>query len=447
MFSNLFFLILNLLLVSSIIDQKTSPFLSNYPGFAFSIFLISYPFLLFFLYRQCICLKHKFYQAQNRILFFINIEILLFFSCFYFFFGAERWLATQLIPFGLTFFNLFSLLLYFLALFICQYALANGKNRKMAFFQAWLSICFLIPFVIPFLVLAFLNEASSLFPIENIFQSWGVKENNNVGLTLFIFFNLFIILATLILLPPLAVLIWQCPQLEDPLLKKELDELCHRAHFKHAGFKIWRIMNNSTTAAIIGIISKLRYILFTQKLLNSIPNRSIVAILAHEIGHSYHHHLFFYPFILLGMAVIGSLAPILIYIPILQKTPIFEHYSSFIPMIMFCLFGITIALYFRFIFGYFSRLFERQADLHIFRLNIPAEDLINSLDILGTVSGNIHHEPNWHHYSIQERIDFINRANQDRSLIYRHSRLVRHSLATYFFILILSIILLWNLIS
>lgn len=94
------------------------------------------------------------------------------------------------------------------------------------------------------------------------------------------------------------------------------------------------------------------------------------------------------------------------------------------------------AVYFRYVFGYFSRIFERQADLHVFKLNIPASDMVEALDILGESAGNIHNEPNWHHYGIQQRMDFLNRADRDRSLIAKHAWRVRLSLVAYFILLI-----------
>lgn len=339
--------------------------------------------------------------------------------------------------------SVLSLTFYFTALFMSHYSIEKTKEPpKAARNNAWLSICFLLPFVIPFTLLAFFNEASGLPAIVKTLHYFGITNHSSAEMMFFTFLNLAFIVLTIILLPPLAVLVWQCPKLQDSALKSELDEVCKQAGFKHAGFRIWKIMNNSMTAAIIGVIGKLRYILFTQKLLDKIPNRCIAAILAHEIGHSYHKHLFFYPFILMGMVVMASLAPLLIYIPLFEFTDLDHDSFPLISLFSFVLFGLTMAIYFRFVFGYFSRIFERQADLHIFKLNIPACDMVDALDQLAVSAGNIHMEPNWHHYSIQQRIDCIKQADQDRSLIQKHARRVRLSLGVYFaFLLVLAAML------
>ena len=427
MFSNLFFLILNLLLITTAIDQKSSPFFSDHPHTAFTLFIFSYLPFLFFIFRQSSSLQRSYFNSKEAVIRIVNIELLVFFSFFYFFLGAGRWLVAGFSHFGNTVSAIWSLFLYFTALFVCHYALERQKKGH----QAWLSICFLLPFVIPFLLLAFFSEALSLGSYDNILVSLGIPKNSLWTIFFLFLFNLAIIITTLVLLPPLVVFIWQSPRLKNMGLIKELNELCERANFNHAGFKIWQIMSGSMTAAIIGITARFRYILFTPKLLDRIPNIAIVAMLAHEIGHSYYYHLFYYPFILLGMMIIGLLANLFIYSPILQQIMSGEYFVFWSPLLLFLLFVLTIGLYFRFVFGYFSRIFERQADLHIFILDIPAANMLEALNILAESAGNIHREPNWHHYSIQERIDCINQADQDRSLVTQHSKLVRISLLIY----------------
>lgn len=436
MFAQLFFLILNLLLISSAIEQTSSPFLEGQPEFAFAIFCISYVILLPILYQESRKLYKKLKYTQERIMFLANLELLLFFGVFYFFFGINTWFMNHLQPFDTTCFSLFSLFLYFTALFTCRYAMEPWKRTVRS--EAWRSIAFLLPFTAPFLLFTFLHDISSLLPLREWLTTFGIAEDSPWTVLLFFLLNIGAIIAIVLLLPTLIVWIWQCPKLKDQELKKELDEVCSRAHFRHAGLRVWNLMNDSMTAAIVGITGKFRYVLFSQKLIDHIPARSIAAILAHEIGHSVHYHLIIYPVIFLGMMISGYLVPALIYQFILPPSALEDLFSSFLPFFLFCMFCLTITVYFRFVFGYFSRLFERQADLHIFALDIPAADMIEALDHLGTFSGNIHDEPNWHHYSIRQRIQLLQEANDNRLLIAKHTRLVRLSLALYFLALLCS---------
>jgi Zn-dependent protease with chaperone function len=434
LFANLFFLILQLLLILITTEQNYSFILNHQPTIAFAIFICSYLLVLPLLYLGSSILLKRWKFSNERVIFIANVLLIFFFSFFYFFLGSARFLIHHFSPFFATLFSLISLSLYFIALYICYYSLEYIRNKNKAFKQAWLSIRFILPFIIPFICLNFFKDLSSFFPIKNLFDFFDLSENG-VGASLFyVTLNIAIICIILIFLPSLAVLIWKCPSLQEGELKSKLDNLCQRAHFKHAGFRIWNIMNHSMTAAIIGIISRFRYILFTQKLLDHVPKRSVIAILAHEIGHNYHHHLFIYPFILMGMIISASLCYDFIFMPFLALIKSENILFLFVPLLSFLLFGAIMAIYFRFVFGYFSRLFERQADLHIFKLHCEANDMIDALDLLGKWGGNIHLNPNWHHHSIQQRMDFLKEANNDRSLIKKHTILVQRSLLAYFII-------------
>jgi Zn-dependent protease with chaperone function len=125
----------------------------------------------------------------------------------------------------------------------------------------------------------------------------------------------------------------------------------------------------------------------------------------------------------------------------------FAHYNHLYPseiwnflfsFSVFILYGCFLAIYFRLVFGFFSRLFERQADLHIFNYSLSPSYMIQALDHIGVVTGNTHDHPSWHHYSIQERMDFLQSAIQNPRLITQHHRKVKKWVIIYFILLILS---------
>jgi hypothetical protein len=74
-------------------------------------------------------------------------------------------------------------------------------------------------------------------------------------------------------------------------------------------------------------------------------------------------------------------------------------------------------------------------------LGLDPKFMIEALDDVAKASGNIHHIPCWHHYSIQERIDFINQTIENPSLIEKHHAFVKKALFFYFVGLILLITL------
>ncbi len=207
-------------------------------------------------------------------------------------------------------------------------------------------------------------------------------------------------------------------------------------------------MNDMLTAGIVGIVPKLRYVMFTKRLLRELSPEAIEAILAHEIGHNYRKHLLIYPLILLGMIVcIGLFSmffsdALIHFLTLEELTHPTQPWNIYGIIILFAIYASIIGLYFRFVFGLFSRLFERQADLHVYHLQIPPEHMILALDQVGIATGHSHRIPSWHHYSIQERIDFLKETIRNPSEIQHHHRRVKLFLVGYLLLLIIAAIIL-----
>jgi tetratricopeptide (TPR) repeat protein len=97
-------------------------------------------------------------------------------------------------------------------------------------------------------------------------------------------------------------------------------------------------------------------------------------------------------------------------------------------------------LYFRFVFGFFIRHFERQADQYVFVAQGTGQPLIASFEKIVQLGGGRREEKNWHHFGMGERIENLERCERDRSEIDRHDRRVRFSLAVYFLLIGLSVL-------
>lgn len=392
----------------------------------------------------CLCLALIVFQARwnrkNHILSFgllqilINIELLITLTLFHFFFTAHRFfLSFPFLSHSQFFLSLYTIALYGFGLWLFHYA--ASKKRDEANRQLWI----LLPFLLPFLLFNLLIDSAFLIPNDTL-QSLLRGDNESITANLLLLgVSLAFLLICLLLLPYLVKRVWQCVPLQDSSLNQKLEEVCKRAQFQHGGMLVWTVMNPALTAAIIGILPRLRYILFTQTLIERLPTEEVEAILAHEIGHSKHKHLLIYPLILLGMLVMGELfmayaSPHLFYF--LTENGLEK---AFIPLGIFLPYALIVAFYVRFIFGYFSRLFERQADLYVFALSMPASYLIAALNDVAIASGNTHNRPSWHHYSIQQRIDFLEKAACDPGVIQKHTQKIFWSLLFYFLLLTLSV--------
>jgi tetratricopeptide (TPR) repeat protein len=105
-----------------------------------------------------------------------------------------------------------------------------------------------------------------------------------------------------------------------------------------------------------------------------------------------------------------------------------ERIYTILPSLLLVICAI---IYFRYLFGYFMRNFERQADLHVFELFSSAQPLIRTFTKIVAASGQPADKPNWHHFSIQQRIDYLTLCEKAAPWIARHHRKVRKSIIVF----------------
>jgi tetratricopeptide (TPR) repeat protein len=91
------------------------------------------------------------------------------------------------------------------------------------------------------------------------------------------------------------------------------------------------------------------------------------------------------------------------------------------------------------------RNFERQADVYVYELMDNALPLISSLRKIAVISGQPADRPNWHHFSIKERIDYLNKCEADRRWVNSHHRKIQKSIGIYLAGMILFGIAVYNL--
>jgi tetratricopeptide (TPR) repeat protein len=98
--------------------------------------------------------------------------------------------------------------------------------------------------------------------------------------------------------------------------------------------------------------------------------------------------------------------------------------------------ALGLILYFRFLFGFFMRNFERQADLFALKIMGSPEPLIRSLEKIGYSSGQSRNLPSWHHFSIAQRVAFLESAGRRTDLARRHDKKIYWSIGLFVFLLV-----------
>ena len=430
MFSQLFFVLLALILINFTSETHLTFWIED-PKKALQWGLLSYALLLAILVWQSKIFQTLHKRIQSLWGSLVNLEVLLFLGIYHFGLGAQRFFLQGTLASYQTPYTLVSLLLYFLALgwaHLWHSYFQLHCSLKKSFKNAYHQLLFYCPFCLPFIFISFILDGLQHLP------AW---QNDTLPLSqdlILFLLSLCLLGLTLIFLPALMIKCWRCKPLEQFDLKQRLEHLCTSLRFRHAGLKIWSIMPHSFTAGIIGVVPAFRYILFTPALLKRFQVEEIEAILIHEIGHNHYKHLLCYPFILLGMLVLGTLMLVGLENILLLTMGEPSSTSNYFLLLMtlFVFYALLMGVYFRLVFGFFSRLFERQADLHIFSTPLSPIYLIQALDHLGVVTGYTHDHPSWHHFSIQERIRFLYQAMDNPNLITRHHRRVKKWLMIYF---------------
>ncbi|MDR0476499.1 MAG: peptidase M48 Ste24p, partial [Desulfobulbaceae bacterium] len=95
----------------------------------------------------------------------------------------------------------------------------------------------------------------------------------------------------------------------------------------------------------------------------------------------------------------------------------------------------ALLLFFRFVFGWFLRNFERQADLRVIEIMGDGRALVSTFELLAD-SGGDREQSSWHHFGLGERIRAIETAEADPQYSARHDKKVGRALAGYFFVVV-----------
>lgn len=326
----------------------------------------------------------------------------------------------------------------------------DSKDRKQALWNEVTSnLRIWLPFIIPFFLLTLVSDALMLLPETYFFKSMFAFSNEADRTILSLIVTSLLFLALIIFSPYFLHRLWLCKPIDDIDLWLRLTKMAQMAHFRCADFSVWTVMGQFHTAAIIGLFPRYRYVMFTERLIDELPPESIEAILVHEIGHSYRRHLLILPFIIFGMFASAAVFTMFFYEGISEYLELKKLVDPSIlwniltPMVLIVPYVIIFGLYYRLVFGFYSRLFERQADLHAAVVGMPLKTMIDALDHIAIVTGNTHKHPSWHHYSVKQRIDYLESVIKEPAKAEQHHRRVRFWVSLYFiFFTAISILLL-----
>ncbi len=235
-------------------------------------------------------------------------------------------------------------------------------------------------------------------------------------------------------------------------LRRRLEASACRLRFRCSNILIWNTRHGMANAMVIGILPWLRYVIFTDRLLEDFTPDEIEAVFGHEVGHIRHHHmLYYFGFLTTSILVLGWLV-----------TDIAASYLGPLPFALDsqssdCVSAVSLVTvllaYIFVVFGFLSRRCERQADVFGCRAvsctspNCRGHEnevhfapcgeglcptgintFIRALDKVAAVNGISRDRPgflqSWQHASIGRRIEFLQQMLLDLNVERRFQRRV-----------------------
>ncbi len=270
------------------------------------------------------------------------------------------------------------------------------------------------------------------------------------------FVSLGLMLATLFAVlsgfPVLAMAILGARPLPGGPLRRRLEAYAARVGLPYRDLYVWPTEGTLPNAAVMGVGRHLRCVVFTDALLERLDDEEVEAVFAHEAGHALHGHipLFF------AFTVAWSLAVIALqrFLPAGIAVRVEADQTLSWGLVILGMLG-----YFGLLFGFVSRRLEQQADVHGFLTvglpegedpdrvlrepdrhpflqavaegrAVPADHpFVRSLDRIASIMGGVREITGLRHFSIADRVDFLERFARDAAVRLRYRRRLRILLA------------------
>jgi len=274
----------------------------------------------------------------------------------------------------------------------------------------------LLIILIPLMLMLALKDVVCLF-VDNFFPAEEAASN-------FVSYAGEIIVAagaaTIFIFSPLLLRrIWLTRTLPDGPLRTRLEEFCRKIKLGYRDILLWDTYSAVANAAVMGLVRQIRYVMLSDNLIENMSDEQIEAVFAHEAGHIKHHHILFLILFILGA---GSVTFLLLQGAgeLLNKTAITEQLPVKYTVWFVNGAGVLLMISWILLFGWVSRRFERQADLHAAMSVDPQNEnerlgergayiMGSTLQRIAFLNGIATETRSWRHSSIASRRDFLHR--------------------------------------
>jgi STE24 endopeptidase len=204
-------------------------------------------------------------------------------------------------------------------------------------------------------------------------------------------------------------------------LRERLDAYAARIGFVARDILIWHD-REAINAAVIGALPRFRYVMISQGLLDTLAPDEVEAVYAHEAGHARRGHiLLFFGF--------SAVLPLALLIPGILPGPFTAAFGALDPLLRMI---VVLLVWFGVVFGWISRRFEQEADVHGIETLGPAvaepgeqHPFARALERIAAEAGGIREVTGWRHFSIADRVAFVEAYLADESVRNAYRRSIR----------------------
>ncbi len=335
---------------------------------------------------------------------------------------------------GITLYLFHVAMIWFLG-YPAQEAIFGSSQARAPYL--WSQLQFNLPIIFPWFFITLLSDLIELVsgPGLRFFLNQPLGE---------MIYVLSFLTALSIFFPFLIKTWWQCRPIPAGSKQELLVTFCQKMGAPFQEVFLWPAFGGRMlTAGVMGLVKRFRYLLITPALLDLLEPEELIGVVAHEIGHIRKKHLFFYLLFFAGYVLLTVFFSQWISIQILRYPALLEFFYSWknisedlFSILLILPTALGLILYFRFLFGFFMRNFERQADLFALDVLGSPWPLIRSLEKIGFSSGQSRDLPSWHHFSIAQRVAFLEQVNRRPILARSHQKKITWSVGLFFFLLI-----------
>ena len=249
-----------------------------------------------------------------------------------------------------------------------------------------------------------------------------------------------VVVIVFILSPLLLRFIWATRSLPAGPLRQRLESFCRDLKMGYRDILLWDTYSVVANAAVMGVIRPVRYLLLSDALIENMRDEEIEAVFGHEAGHVKHHHILFLVLGIVGFGMVGM--------ALLQLVEgVWSNMGAQAAPWSWLVYGsgpIMIVML-MILFGWISRRFEAQADVHAALTVGQLDTASNRQDNFQSTKGLSPHGAqvmgsalrriavlngisavgrSWRHGSISGRIAFLEGLAREDGLLNRFSRKV-----------------------